>query len=360
MEITKKYHINGPNNVVRLEKGDKVLYIFGDYHLDPNEQTECIFSDDYENIDFDKFIFQFMKTEKRKQFDIFVETHDIDFNNIYAKSPIRYNYLNNFRKMFSATLKKEDKTVKVNPKYKNFRLHFTDIRNTIMLFERIHFFQGRYNSSTGTLHRDMKKYFEELLDYYKILQKFLEDPKKISKSKYMNKVLNRYSDQNIKKIMNHIYQDLILDNLKHIIEFIKDIIYRCDYSVDKKSTDSLNRDIQYLFNMNVHFYVALTDLYFIRRFLDKNYISNTILYTGSLHLYDITFILVKYFDFKVTNVYYHNPKFDIMKKIPKLPIKFLDFLNTLDANMTQRYGSKKSNGLLYQCTNLIDFPLNFT
>jgi hypothetical protein len=363
MEFTKKYHINGPNNIIRLEKGDKVLYIFGDHHLEPNKQTECIFSDDYENIDFDKFIFQFMKTEKRKQFDIFLETHDIHFNNMI--SPFRYNYINNFRKMFSSTLKKEDKTVKVNPKYKNFRLHFTDIRNTIILFEKIHFFQERYMNNNVTLHRDMKKDFEELLDYYIKLQTFLEDSKKINKTapmnaKYMNKVLNRYSDESIKKIMNHIYQTLILDNLENIIKFIKDIIYRCNYSIDNKSTDSLNRDIQYLFNMNIHFYVALTDLYFIRRFLDKNYIKNSILYTGSSHLYNITFILVKYFDFKVTNVYYHNPKFDIMKKIPNLPIKFLDYINILDNNMTQTYGTKKSNGVLYQCTNLIDFPPNFT
>ena len=146
--FTKKYHINGPNNVVRLEKGDKVLYIFGDYHLEPNQQTECIFSDDYENIDFDKLIFKFMKTEKRKQFDIFVETYDIHFNIIDTKNPFRHNYINNFRRMFSATVKKEDKTVKVNPKYKNFRLHFMDIRNTIMLFEKIHYFDVRYKNST--------------------------------------------------------------------------------------------------------------------------------------------------------------------------------------------------------------------
>jgi hypothetical protein len=37
MELTKQYLINGPNNVVRLEnkKMNKILYIFGDYHLEP-------------------------------------------------------------------------------------------------------------------------------------------------------------------------------------------------------------------------------------------------------------------------------------------------------------------------------------
>ena len=175
MDFTKKYHINGPNNVVRLEKGDKILYIFGDYHLEPNRQTECKFSDDYESIDFDKFIFQFMKTEKRKQFDIFLETHDVNFNNINAMNPHRDNYINNFRKMFSAVLKKEDKTVKVNPKYKNFRLHFMDIRNTIMLFYKIHYFYERYKNTTVKLPRDMKKDFEELSYYYKKLQNFLRD-----------------------------------------------------------------------------------------------------------------------------------------------------------------------------------------
>lgn len=205
----------------------------------------------------------------------------------------------------------------------------------------------------------MKKDFQELLDYYKKLQSFLEDPKKIRKNKYLNKVLNIYSDPKIKETMNQIYNTLVLDNINNIIDLVKDIIYRCDYSDNKKSTDALNRDMTFLFNTNINLFCLLTDLYFIRRFLDKNYITNTILYTGSTHMADITFILVKYFGFKITNVYYHKPKFDIIKKIPTLSIKNLDYMNILSDAMTQLYEGKKSKGALYQCTNLLDFPTNF-
>ena len=53
----------------------------------------------------------------------------------------------------------------------------------------------------------------------------------------------------------------------------------------------------------------LTDLYFIRRFITKDYIKNGIIYTGSAHLCDITYILTKYFNFKITNIFYKHNNF---------------------------------------------------
>src|SRR5690606_31562117 len=48
----------------------------------------------------------------------------------------------------------------------------------------------------------------------------------------------------------------------------------------------------------------LMDLYMIRRILDKDYITNTITYTGAAHSLDYIRILVKYFGFKLTNYSY--------------------------------------------------------
>jgi hypothetical protein len=47
--MINEYLINGPNNVVRLSYGDKVLYIFSDYHLNVEHQEKCPLNDNYDS-----------------------------------------------------------------------------------------------------------------------------------------------------------------------------------------------------------------------------------------------------------------------------------------------------------------------
>ena len=60
--ITKKYLINGPTNVIRLKNGDKIIYIFGEYHV---KYHLCSYNDKYNIIDIDNFLLEFMKSEKK-------------------------------------------------------------------------------------------------------------------------------------------------------------------------------------------------------------------------------------------------------------------------------------------------------
>jgi hypothetical protein len=48
----------------------------------------------------------------------------------------------------------------------------------------------------------------------------------------------------------------------------------------------------------------IMDLFLLRRFLDKEYITNTITYTGAGHSVNLIRLLVKYFDFNITNCSY--------------------------------------------------------
>ena len=75
-------------------------------------------------------------------------------------------------------------------------------------------------------------------------------------------------------------------------------------------------------------HLALTDLYFIRRFLDKNYINNGILYTGHSHMCNIMVILIKFFNFKLTNIFYKQD-FDIDKYIKKISFKNFEYIYTI-------------------------------
>ena len=119
-------------------------------------------------------------------------------------------------------------------------------------------------------------------------------------------------------------------------------------SVQSKIFIELNR----IKNNIQRIYLVTTDLNFLRRFLDKDYIKNTIIYTGVEHLSDITYILLKYFNFKLTNVYYHHKEIDI-NQITE--IKNFDYINKLN-NYFRNYDI---NSIVIQCSNLFDFPSNF-
>lgn len=97
----------------------------------------------------------------------------------------------------------------------------------------------------------------------------------------------------------------------------------------------------------------LVDLYFIRRFLDKNYITNAISYTGASHSVSFIYMLIK-LGFKIThcanctmtNIDKLNQTIDSIENFPteKSLFELLDIFVKPDA---------------IQCTNISDFPKNF-
>ena len=95
ISLTKKYLINGPNNVVRLTDGTKILYIFGDYHIPINVQNECYYNKEYDSRDIDKFMYKFIKNNKDIKYDIFCEMTEDD-SYISQRRDI---YIENFRNL---------------------------------------------------------------------------------------------------------------------------------------------------------------------------------------------------------------------------------------------------------------------
>ena len=95
--------------------------------------------------------------------------------------------------------------------------------------------------------------------------------------------------------------------------------------------------------------VLLMDLYFLRRFLDKDYITNTILYCGGWHTMDIIYILVNEFKFKI--------------------IHSTTDINNINKIITSKnkYGTILYHGIqtlikdktLIQCSDISEFPKNF-
>ena len=52
----------------------------------------------------------------------------------------------------------------------------------------------------------------------------------------------------------------------------------------------------------VQIWATLSFPYFLRRFLDKDYITKNIVYTGFIHTIEYLYFLVKHYDFKIIEI----------------------------------------------------------
>ena len=85
------------------------------------------------------------------------------------------------------------------------------------------------------------------------------------------------------------------------------------------------------------------------------YINNTIIYTPISNFSNICYILINYFNFKITHINHINENININKYISNLSINDFSYIYKLNDLFT-----KKLNNEIYQCTNLFNFPDNFT
>lgn len=361
-DLTSKYMINGPNNIIRLENGEKILYILGDYHFD--SQWECQINDDYESIDIDKLLLKFIKEEKKEEYDLFIE-NDISLFKEDNKNVYKDIYIRQIRKLFNSKIEFNKNQIITNKKYPNFRFHYSDIRESLpfLNLEKYYFTPTNLIYKIRQFNNIMKEHQEILLDLKKLLI-YLNS----NDNKYVNKIKNIYKDKQIQVKINKIFNEIIIANLNDIIKNTSNIIIYINTNINKiknidiyfKNFEKLSWDIFLKIKENknniLYLFVVLTDLYLIRRFLDKDYINKSILYTGSGHMVNILFILVKYFKFKLTNVFYSNNSFNL-DNIKNLPIKNFEYLKYLANNIFTHYDE---NFEVTQCSNLFKFPTNFT
>lgn len=122
-------------------------------------------------------------------------------------------------------------------------------------------------------------------------------------------------------------------------------------------------------NLCFNIFIIITDLFFIRRFLDKDYITNGILYTGMAHMNNILYLLVKYFDFNLSNGYYYNflNKKTATSVVQSQSYKMYQIVKGLKSDnfdyayVLEHYCiHKDDNGNYQQCVHLMDFPNNFS
>jgi hypothetical protein len=398
-----KIKISGPVNIVRLEGKiadiDKVIYLFMDIHLDENEQTKCDGNSLQINEYFEKSFLQLNK--ENRMYDFFLEISpslhsgklsETDLNNIYIHNLVRF-----FKKWSP-----RDSTGSDNSHFKNIRFHYIDVRDIINylsdyamngtkfwfleMYSKNDFNPQLLYNIVGGLQffKDELVYINKILqtdphitfdknkfNIFEELSRDVFDDESLSiiknKSKYIiKKILTKYNHESIHNIMNGLISNEIVPYLSDLISKINKIFEWAINEIEnkfissqsdndkKKILDDVSTTVFLLMYECRNYMVFIMDLYFLRRFLDKDYITNAICYTGSAHSINYINILVNLFNFKITNVSYAiTNDINEINKLVKQQKTFFD----IDSDITKIFLPNDDN--IIQCSDISDFPSNF-
>lgn len=383
----KQLFVNGPLNVMRLEGNifgiHKIIYLFMDYHLEPNDQRQC---PTINSIDIIKYLHKtFLKIDNAEQFDFFYE--------MYKKESQAHSLIPNRKQMYIEEVSKyiryslDMRDEKYNNKVPNIRTHFADIRGHFDNYFSPHISQI-YNmlwraigstyinketcSNIDTLLNDISNDLSNLNNRFSQVD---HNTTGIT-TEIINKIISGYKHNESKKIYD-IMRSYILKYDQEIRENIQEIrdIFGKDYENIQKVINTDNNLIQIdkyritYFTSNlgvlnilrklykcvsginiltVDYAARIMDSYFLRRFIDKNEITRAGIYTGIEHSTYYVFVLVKYFGFKITHVAYDKYSIDDLNNDIKKADIHIDIRHLI-------YPEK-----LVQCSDMTNFPPNFS
>ena len=353
--MSKNVFLNGPINYFKLTNGHKTIYIFLDVHEDITIQRKC---EETYSIDIDKYIFEILKNNEN--IDFFLEIFPKNLKENFSK--INYKYILELRKKFKTMyekLKTENKK-SVRLHYIDIRdfMLFNYIWESLMVIFNNFKSIDTYNlekliNELQIIKSDInfiKDFFQMIkenkkIDYnekidlieqkpinpnsninpalvrnllaYQIIEKILKKYKNQENESKINYLINEFFIKPISEISENKINNLInkLQQIKSLSEFYenndkksveeddyiikyKSIVYgKIPYS--KKIYDEIINEIEKMYLLLLNSYSVLMDGYFLRRFLDKDYIRNAIVYTGAAHSIIYIWFLIKFFNFKI-------------------------------------------------------------
>lgn len=379
-----KTKINGPINIVRIEGEingiNKILYLYFDFHIDVTQQTKC---EDYLSDDVTKYIKKELLETSDKDIDFFMEHRmDTPGGNLIKYAKYKDKYIEEMEKFFYQNFRKE------KSEFKNVRFHYADIRNSHILFSNRTIDDILFNYScsnyriqnTNTLintYTDNKNYINNIIDILsdkdvKLDKKIKDDPirKVIDISKKYNNVNVK---EKIKELINLFINDakllieLITTNINLVVEhenicntYFDENGYRKKVKDTETGTESyfyndddkialIKKNHNLIFQKHMEIHASIMDMYFLRRFCDKMYITHGIFYGGAAHCIRYINFLVKVFKFKITHASYTSEKISELNDILGKKIYNVDELN--------KYLYPP---LLIQCSDMSDFPKHFS
>lgn len=402
------HHINGPVNVLRLEgqlKGiTKVLYLFLDFHLSPNEQSECtnIFNMDIQQYLATNF---YQLNEQKNTYDFFLEIYPYEtINNLSDENvSIKEGYIEEvvrfFKKVFAYN--QTTRKVKMSQLFNNVRFHYLDLRDyffhstdrhlqTMMIIahqlmrdDYLNVYQlQRIVDKMAVVISYIKYIIKTLAKNYfnikttpRIIKHQSVDTDKQVIEYLVNKIKYDYHHSTVKTILQQLLH-AIKQSFKKILQQMITVNQRFQsyiellLNTDNQLTADRNRQEVFSYGLAsvtkrtiildivnsvstiyleglIDIFARLTDVYFLRRFLDKDYITHAIVYSGASHSVLYIHYLVTYFQFKVTHASYSKitDMSELTKQIEQEP------LNNINQFILPSH--------LTQCSSMEHFPANF-
>jgi hypothetical protein len=369
-------NINGPINIIRLEgkinNVKKVLYVFLDLHMPHREQTKC---EEYFSEDVTQYIKREM-LDTDKEIDFFME-HRLGNIQLDKYKKFRDIYIEEMEKFFYENFKNKSK------EFEKIRFHYADIRDTYIIFSNrtINDLLDKYSCGTynrNTIDMILKKYSESINYVLNIvdIMKGKDIKFDLVSLKEIKKSITKYSNKEVQK-KNKILIELFIKKSKQLTELISENYNlllshekECNSYYDESGHSKLVKDkkgsYSYFFNdtekinliknnqniitgLGMETYALIMDIYFLRRFCDKDYVTNGIFYGGAAHGILYINFLVYYYDFIVTHASYSLNGLDKTNKL--LKDKF--------------YEGTESNELfepplLIQCSDVSKLPKKFS
>ena len=313
----------GPTNFAHLSGSingiNKNIFLFSDTHLDLDNQTRC---ESFDSIDISQYLYKLIKNTT-EPLDFFLEIKQSEINKSLSNK--RDIYIKDVIEMFKTEFILEKDKVKYSKSNPNVRLHYLDIRDHLDMFYILHTIQYDINEIFNLIKKNIGNIKEninniskhiKIIEYY--LNKLYENKndviflpqdiyKKEDKQKYyFDKVINKYVNNNLKNNITlflnehflYIYNELSL-SLKYVNEHLK--YYEIKYK-DETFINKFKENLQSMYDLSVDIYSLFVDVYLLRRILDKDYITNCIIYSGSQHSANYIYFLIKYCDFKLINI----------------------------------------------------------
>lgn len=401
----------------------KVVYLFMDLHNPENEQTKCsapsleiedFFKNNFNSLNNSNKYYDFFVEFQPGTF-LLPKTKQWYNRNIYLDRVLRFfkKYLN-----YDPT----SNEVKLSKIFKNIRFHYIDVRDWLeyYIFEIIRQLYILFHNESTT--DNINKLLDIIIDELYRIKSFIQQPKIVKdphiileelpsisialkpdiqkqiveKIRYLiGKILLKINNNKIKIIINEYVNIIIIPEFDKIIKIMKDFkinvngkpsipeqynyvgvtnpIPNPKICLNNNKCLSFNRNI---INDNFHIlyhnlmqindieiiplFAQLMDIYFLRRFLDKKYITNAIVYVGAAHAAIYIDILVNLFNFKITHT---------SSAITNNIIKVNKLVHTLNPFNSGMHYYKITNRILniflplknkmVQCSNISSFPKNF-
>ncbi len=323
--------INGPVNYVELKGSingiDKTIHIFMDKHYELNEQTRC---ESFNSVEISYYLYKLIK-EAKEPLDFFMEIRNEQIKKI--KSQKKDIYINEVIELFKSEFVIENDKVLYAKSNKNVRLHYLDIRDYFDLFyltdllnyeilKDFNLFVKGELKDTSIIKKNLdiiEKYIKNVFELKeKIEKKEINIINKKSSEYYLDKIINKYDNDELKKYLNNFLNLEFLDyyiKFFRLMEKIKTKLINFEIYKSKNLYDDIIKLFVKLNNIIVDMYSLFTDIYLLRRILEKDYIKNVITYSGRQHSLNYIYFLSKKYNFKVTNVQISSEK--DMKKLNK-------------------------------------------